>query len=281
MGLEPAKIRGNDYWYHSPFRNERTPSLKVNTKLNVWYDHGSGEGGTLIDLGAKLHQCSLHEFLDKLTAGNYAAGGFPLHRHSFETPERKLEIVNVRDLSNADLLHYLEDRKIKAHFGHEYCKEVEFSIGSKSYLSIGFSNRSGGYELRNRWFKGSSSPKDISFIYNGSSNLCVMEGFMDFLSVLTLNQKKVLELPLKSSFLILNSLSFLNKNIPLIQAHRDVLLFLDNDLAGKEAKEGLRLKGTFFRDGSSLYAAYKDVNEFLVKTKGGDATLARSKGLRT
>src|SRR5687768_15516479 len=72
LGFEPAKTRGYDLWYHSPFREERTPSFKVNTKLNVWYDHGTGEGGTILDLGAKLHQCTLSEFLDKLSERNYS-----------------------------------------------------------------------------------------------------------------------------------------------------------------------------------------------------------------
>jgi hypothetical protein len=280
IGLEPAKVRGNDHWYLSPFRHERSPSFKVNTNLNVWYDHGSGEGGTLIDLGAKLYQCSFHEFLDKLANGNYGVPESSFHRDSFEAPERKLEVLAVRDLCNSDLIHYLEHRKIKTHFAHEHCREVEFRIGEKSYLAVGFPNRSGGYELRNRWFKGSSSPKDVSLINRGSSHLCVMEGFMDFLSVLALNQKKVIELPLRSSFLTLNSLSFLNKNLSVLESHREIHLFLDNDLAGKEAKEGLTSKGILFRDASTLYAPHKDVNEFLKSTKGGDTTLTRSRGLR-
>lgn len=280
FGLEPSKVRGNDHWYLSPFRHERSPSFKVNTKLNVWYDHGSGEGGTLIDLGAKLHQCSLQEFLDKLSAGNCDSQKFPFHRNPFETAERKLEILATRDLSNSDLVHYLESRGIKSHFAREYCREVEFRIGAKSYSSVGFPNRSGGYELRNRWFKGASSPKDVSLIDNGSSHLCVMEGFMDFLSLLTLNQKRVIELPLRTSFLILNSISFLNRNLILLQSYKDVRLFLDNDLAGKEAKEALTLKGISFQDASTLYGGHKDVNEFLKSTKGGDATLTRSRGLR-
>lgn len=44
LGLEPARVRGIDYWYYSPFRQERTPSFKVNTRLNVWFDHGTGGG---------------------------------------------------------------------------------------------------------------------------------------------------------------------------------------------------------------------------------------------
>lgn len=280
LGFEPAKIRGGDYWYHSPFRHERTPSLKVNKKLNLWYDHGSGEGGTLVDLGAKLHQCSLHEFMDKLAQENYAFQHLSFQRNDFEGAERKLEITHVTDLNNPDLIHYIEDRKVKRHFALEHCREVEFTIGTKSYLAIGFENRSGGFELRNRWFKGSSSPKDVSIVDNGSNSLCVMEGFMDFLSALTLNQRKVIELPLKSNFLILNSLSFLNKNISLLQSNDDVRLFLDNDLAGREAKESLTLKGIPFKDASALYGPYKDVNEYLTKLKGDDATLSRSKGYR-
>ena len=123
-------------------------------------------------------------------------------------------------------------------------------------------------------------PKDVSFIDNGSSQVCVVEGFIDFLSLLTLNQKKVIELPLGSSFLILNSLSLLTKNLTLLQSRGDILLFLDNDLAGREAKEQLTSKGISYRDGSTVYASYKDVNEFLKNTKGGDATLTRSRGFR-
>jgi hypothetical protein len=280
LGFEPAKVRGGDYWYNSPFRHERTPSLKVNTKLNVWYDHGSGEGGTLVDLGAKLHQCSLHEFLDKLAQASYAFQQVSFHRNDFEGSEKKLTIQHVTDLKNPDLIHYIEDRKVKRHFVQEHCKEVGFTIGARSYLAIGFENRAGGFELRNRWFKGSSSPKDVSVIDHGSPSICVVEGFMDFLSLLTLNQKRVIELPLKSNFLILNSLSFLNKNISLLQSNDDVRLFLDNDLAGREAKEALTLKGIQFKDASSFYGPYKDVNEYLTNQKGKNATMSRSKGCK-
>ncbi|MBT1687384.1 CHC2 zinc finger domain-containing protein [Dawidia soli] len=53
LGYTPAKIRNNDYWYLSPFRDEKTPSFKIDRKLNVWYDHGEGTGGNLIDFGTR------------------------------------------------------------------------------------------------------------------------------------------------------------------------------------------------------------------------------------
>ena len=70
IGIEAAKIGGNNYWYYSPLRSEREPSFKVNCNLNLWYDHGSGEGGTIIDLGARLGGCSARDFVKKLSEDN-------------------------------------------------------------------------------------------------------------------------------------------------------------------------------------------------------------------
>ncbi len=277
LGFEPAKIRGNDHWYLSPFRNERSPSLKVNTKLNVWYDHGSGEGGTLTDLGAKIHQCTLHEFLEKISSTNFQIKPSIDHRVR-EIPESKLEVLSATNLLDFNLIHYLNGRGIRTQIGADHCKEVKFKIASKIYSAIGFQNRSGGYELRNNWFKGSSSPKDISLIDHQAKGLCVLEGFMDYLSVLSTDNKDIGTFTVPSNFLILNSLSFLNKNVDIIKSHDQVNLFLDNDLAGKEAKQNLTSKGISFNDASTLYAPYKDVNEFVMKSKHLDITSTRSRG---
>ena len=66
LGYEPAKVRNNDYWYHSPLRNEKTPSFKVNRKLNRWYDHGSGKGGNLVDFAMMYHGCTISDLLQSL-----------------------------------------------------------------------------------------------------------------------------------------------------------------------------------------------------------------------
>jgi len=267
LGFEPAKIRGVDYWYHSPFREERTPSFKVNTHLNVWYDHGAGEGGSILGLGAKLHQCTMQEFLEKLSQGNYSSVS-PHRQHlPVEKPENKLEVISVDALANPDLVHYLNSRGIILETASTYCKEVEFRIGSRMYRAVGFPNQCGAYELRNNWFKGSSSPKDISFINNNAEKLCVLEGFMDFLSVLQLNRVEFKSLVQNSDFLIVNSLRLLNRCLPLLQSHKEVNLFLDNDLPAKQAKEALKEKDVQFNDASILYQRHKDVNEYLIAVK--------------
>ena len=279
LGCEPSKIRGNDYWYHSPFRQDKDPSFKVNTKLNVWYDHGIGEGGTLLDLGARLHQCTIHEFMVKLSHAGYIGNDFSLHQKSIERPEQRLEILSAKELMNAELIDYINKRGIETGVVKEYCKEVDFRIGFKSYTAIGFPNISGGYELRNGWFKGSSSPKDISLIDNRTQKVCVQEGFIDFLSVIQVDDRRIRDLCKDSDFLVLNSVSLLNKSLPILKAHDHVILFLDNDDAGKKAKEALTLKGVPFHDASSIYSSFKDVNEYLLSKTMSVPTLTRSRGI--
>ncbi|MBE8712674.1 CHC2 zinc finger domain-containing protein [Sphingobacterium hungaricum] len=71
LGHEPLKIRNNDHWYLSPLREEKTPSFKINRKLNRWYDHGLGKGGNLVDFGIEYHRCTVGELLDSLS-GNFS-----------------------------------------------------------------------------------------------------------------------------------------------------------------------------------------------------------------
>ena len=264
LGIEPAYIRGNDHWYRSPFRKERTPSFKVNSRLNVWFDHGSGEGGTIIDLAAKIHQCTYQEAIEKLTNGNFPKVTPPISSVKITKPENKTEVIASNPITDPRLVKYLKQRFIGLELANRYCREIDFSMGSKTYTAIGFPNRSNAYELRNRWFKGSSSPKDFSFIDNGEKKICVMEGFMDFLSARSFDGGEIKQLAANSNFLVLNSIRLLKRSLPILQSHTEINLLLDNDIAAKEAKENLIEKGIRFNDASSLYRGHKDVNEYLI-----------------
>ena len=37
-GHQPTSVKGNNWWYLSPLRNELTASFKVDVNKNVWYD---------------------------------------------------------------------------------------------------------------------------------------------------------------------------------------------------------------------------------------------------
>ena len=51
LGHEPVRRSGNELWYLAPYRNERTPSFRVNVAKRLWYDFGLGKGG---DISSRL-----------------------------------------------------------------------------------------------------------------------------------------------------------------------------------------------------------------------------------
>ena len=276
LGFEPARVRGNDYWYRSPFRGESDPSFKVNVRLNLWYDHGSGEGGTILDLGAKINGCSVVDFLRMLEVQNLDYSTFPFHREPKGEDENKLIITSVTHLSDPSLIEYLNSRAISSEIGYQHCLEAEFKIGKREYKAIAFQNQSGGFELRNSWFKGSSSPKDVSYFDSGSERIAVFEGFIDFLSLKQLQSDGASPTE-QSDYLILNSLSFLSRNLESMKYRESVSVFLDNDTAGQKAKAQLEAAGVRFKDRSTLYTGFKDVNEYLVASQQNSG---RRRGVR-
>lgn len=258
-GILPQRIKGHNYWYLSPLREEKTASFKVNAKLNAWMDFGEGTGGNLIDLGILMHNCSVEGFLERLNNGNHS---FSFHQQTSQKaepqPENHVIITGVKALGHPVLTTYLKSRGINPAIAANYCKEVYFTIGGKPYFAIGFANRSGGYELRNNWFKGASSPKDITIIDSGHKAAIVLEGFTDFLSLLQLKGGQS-----QSDFIILNSVALAERAVPNLKNYHEVFLMLNHDEAGITAAEKLQVAGIHFTDSSGFYKDFNDINEYL------------------
>jgi hypothetical protein len=268
-GHQPEKIRNNDYWYLSPFRDETQPSFKVNRKLNAWYDHGIGKGGNIIAFAVLYHNCSVTEVIKKL------AEFLSFHRQTLtvqqplpstqklsEALEPNIKVIAAKPLTHPSLCRYIDNRNISLELATKYCREVEFELNGKYYFAIGFENKSGGFELRNQHFKGSSSPKDVTLIeLNNSNNIAVFEGFFSFLSYQTLHQNNPAEL---TNFLVLNSLSFFEKSRDIMEQHEQIKLYLDTDNAGLKHLQIALTWSKKYIDQSQLYQHYKDLNDYLV-----------------
>lgn len=275
-GHEPKQIKGNAYWYCSPLRQERTPSFKVNTERNQWYDFATGEHGDIIDLVCALQRCSTAEALQRLRGET----GPPKTDFSFDgtraSAQQGLEILSVQPISNSQLQQYSWERGISLSQLEKYCSEVRYRSGERSYYALGFLNDAGGWELRNPYFKGCIAPKAISTLGAGAKSVQVFEGFMDFLSWRTLHPNE------PSDSLVLNSLTLLPRALPQLQAYPYVECFLDNDEAGRKALLNLREAGIEVKDMSRLYAPYKDLNEWLCAERKSQkqALPPRKRGLR-
>src|SRR6266536_2307564 len=230
LGFKPTKVTRNDYWYLSPFRDETTPSFKVNRNMNRWYDFGEGKGGNIIDFGILYHKCGVSELLKEMTK-SFSFQQKNIHVKHENEEEKKIKIINEREISSLVLIRYLHKRRIPIELAAKFCKEIDYELYGKKYYAIGFQNNAGGYELRNEKFKASSSPKDITLIENQAEKITVFEGFFNFLSYQAIHQKQ--EQP-QTNFLILNSASFFQKSLPLMQSHKSVNLFFDCDTTGQK-----------------------------------------------
>jgi len=287
LGHKPTRIHGNDYWYYSPFRNERTPSFKVNKKFNVWYDFGLSKGGNLVDFGTLYYKCSVGELLDKLSQHSPFSFHQPLSQpkneaHSQADEKGKITITDIRNsIELRSLQEYVSLRKIPLTIANHFCREVDFLLYGKKITAIGFKNSTGGYELRNAHFKGSSSPKEVTlFGKDFSKSILLFEGFFDFLSYQTIHQRKLILLPKQQpNFLILNSIGFIEKIKPGLEKYPSVHLYLDRDNMGLSVTKDLLAMGSKYQDKSQLYKNHKDLNEYLIK-EHLDQSHSQRKGMR-
>ena len=253
-----------EFYIHSPFRAEKTPSFKINPVLNTWYDFGTGEGGTILDLIMKLENKDTKEAVKRLKelAGDTTSNSFfsfP-QQNTFNNQSNKIIDYEIRELNNKALLDYLQDRKIDYRASQGYLKEIYYKVGDKTYFGLAFKNNSGGYEIRNKYFKGAVGTKDITTIQAGEKKkeCVVFEGFMDFLSYLTIKPNT------GKDFIILNSVALTDKAIEVIKQYNDVKLALDNDKAGDIATQKIIEHIPGAKDVRKFYKNYKDLNEFIM-----------------
>lgn len=267
LGHEPVRRHGDECWYLSPCREERTPSFHVNTRKCVWHDFGTGHGGDIFTLAGELSGSDGFMTQAKFIAGVYGGtipkyagqkkGNGGVRAEKQKETSRFEEVVRSPLYCNV-LLGYLKGRGIPAEIARAACEEIRFRLYGKRYFAVGFKNISGGYELRTRSMKWCLPPKDISLIRNGSLTCNLFEGFIDYLSW------KVLGISRKEDYLVLNSVALLERSFPYLDHYGKIRCYLDNDDTGKRTLSDLQNRyGSRIDDCSDLYAGYKDLNEYL------------------
>lgn len=278
-GIHPVKDRGYYGMYHSPFREDSNASMKVDYNKNLWIDFGSNEGGTMIDLVMRINNYPLKEAMEELSRHNSTtvhqynnttaeANSFSFHgNNSNNTPA--ITIQKVIPITHKALTDYLSERKINIDIAKRYCAEIHYSVNNKPFFAIGFQNDSKGWVLRSEPFKGCTSMNITTFgDVNSPKDAClVFEGFMDFLSYLTM---KGIDSP-KVDVVVLNSIANLSKAMDFIKSHSKVYTYLDNDDAGKKTAQQIDkwscIHNCTHINRSTDYSNCKDLNEYLVSTR--------------
>ncbi len=273
-GIKPVRRTPSYALYRSPLREETHPSFKVDTQKNLWIDYAEGRGGSIIDLCMRLESCTLSEAircLEQNASDNITYSSrkdfVPNNSQPVMAVNGARRLIEISDTLPPHLQEYLaRERCINLEKAMPFLKCITYEVRGRCYQAIGFANLSGGYELRdNKTFKGTIAPKDITPIFtdkiiNQIQPTCVFEGFMDFLSFLSMKEE------VTSACLVLNSVSNTAKAIRYMnsQGISPIRTFFDNDDAGRRAVQEFAGAGFHVEDMSIHYKDFKDLNEFHV-----------------
>jgi DNA primase len=261
LGYHPVKPAGRELLYISMLRDSDThPSFSVYQKLGVWYDHGLAKGGNIIDFGMAYWKLSFQETLDKIVS----VTGLPViiktepkRQHAHKIPH--YQVQDIKELgNNSAITAYLKERGIwQAAQGK--LKEIYYYVEDekklrKHFFAAGSQNETGGWEVRNKYFKGCLGHKALTIIEGRKKQLAVFEGYFDYLSWLTEQQKD-------HTVIITNSVALLPQAIGKSKDFTSVHLYFDNDETGREATMQFKLRVPQAIDESSTYQPHKDYNE--------------------
>ena len=269
-GIKPVRKTPTYALYRSPLRKETHPSFKVNTEKNLWIDYGEGRGGSIIDLCMRMEGCTLSEAIRRLGQNAPDNGTYsflndfvPNNSQPVMAVNGARRLIEISDTLPPHLQDYLtKERCINLEKAMPFLKCISYEVRSRLYQAIGFANLSGGYELRDdKTFKGTIAPKDITPIFTDRAEpVCIIEGFMDFLSFLSMKEE------ITNHCLLMNSVSNVARTIRYLNDRHltHIRAFHDNDEAGRRTVQDFIKAGFHVEDMNIHYKDFKDLNEYHV-----------------
>lgn len=269
-GIKPVRRTPAYIMYRSPLRAETHPSFKVDTEKNLWIDYGEGRGGSIIDLCMRMEGCTLSEAIRRLGQNapdngtyNFLNDFAPNNTQPVMAVNGARRLIEISDTLPPHFQEYLTKvRCINLEKAMPFLKCISYEVRGRRYQAIGFTNLSSGYELRDDMtFKGTIAPKDITPIFTDRAEpVCIFEGFMDFLSFLSMKEE------ITNHCLVMNSVSNVARTIRYLNDRHltHIRSFLDNDEAGRRAVQDFIKAGFHVEDMNIHYKDFKDLNEYHV-----------------
>ena len=269
-GVKPVRSTAAYALYCSPLREEIHPSFKVDTEKNLWIDYGEGRGGSIIDLCMRMEGCTLSEAIRRLGQTVPDNTVYSSHKDFSQNnlqptmaANETRKLISISGTLPPHLQEYLTKvRCIDLEKAKPFLKSISYEVRGRCYQAIGFANLSGGYELRDdKTFKGTIAPKDITPIFTDRTEpVCIFEGFMDFLSFLSMKEE------ITNHCLVMNSVSNVARTIRYLNDRHltHIRTFLDNDEAGRRTVQDFIKAGFHVEDMNIHYKDFKDLNEYHV-----------------
>lgn len=266
LGYFPKKELQKEAWFLSPFRSETQVSFKVDLRINRWYDHGEGIGGNVIDLVTRIKGCDVSGALIFLNNDITSSSFHQQPKKINNEVIKKNKIIKIKNIEHPALIEYLESRYIPIEIARMYCVEIHYKQNNKIYFAIAFKNDKGGYELRNKYYKGCIGNKSVTTFKNPCDELLIFEGFFDFLSYKALYDSDIV--CRNEDYIICNSTALVEFVIPRIKEYKVVYSLFDNDVSGEKATRKIK-ESRVVIDCRVTYSANSDLNEYLCQSIEG------------
>ncbi|MDP3471770.1 MAG: toprim domain-containing protein [Algoriphagus sp.] len=228
--LKYEGLYGKEFFFG--FLHQRTGSIAVDDKANVWFDHAAGKGGDIIAAVQEFENKSFFESVESLSGSVPKREFVPRQKPEIA---QKIVVEKVSEISHDALIQYIRGRGIDLQDIASFGKEVHWRNKGKRYFAVGFPNQSGGWVLRSPIFKGNILGGGISIQILGTvKSIKIFEGWFDFLSYLKLSGATDFKA------IILNSTANLNMRLILdiLKEMQKVELYLDNDATGETYTNG-------------------------------------------
>jgi hypothetical protein len=265
LGYKPVKKYGREQFYYSMLRDsDSKPSFSVNDALGVWFDHGTRKGGNIIDFGlAYWKQLSFKEVVEKLQG---ICSLIPESRNRRPRLPVKIPHYIIEETKDPGthpaITDYLKSRGV---FNVARCcvSEVYYYVEDekglkKHFFAAGWLNENGGWEVRNKYFKGCLGQKAISLIPAHPKNVAVFEGFINYLSWRTEHPDA------DHTIIVLNTLALLSPGIAKAKEFSCIDIFFDRDQSGLLATKELIKALPYATDRAGAYEGFNDYNDKIV-----------------
>lgn len=235
LGYHPVKPSAEESLYFSMLGPiETKPSFTVNDKLGVWYDQSLGKGGDVIDFGLVYWKLPLAETLVKIMqthAMSVRAQPSFKRRHAVKLPHYRVE--DTLPLGHQDdITAYLKTCGLWE-VAQERLREIYYYVQDekglyKHFHAPGVQNESGGWEVRNAYFRACIGRKGLTIVPGDEHCLSVFEDYFDYLSLLTEGSGD-------GTVIIFNGPTFLQAAIAKARSFPSVDLYLPRNHNGMES----------------------------------------------
>src|SRR5699024_10380249 len=147
----------------SPFRKETVPSFFVNDNKGVWYDHGEGKGGTIVDLAMRLQGLDISGIIRYFNQQGESKQPAPYALKECSTSDiedgKKPVILKTQEIgNNPALVDYLKSRRIYDQaLGFPIIKEDYYKVFKNNhyrhYFGVGWQNKALDWEISSKYGK--------------------------------------------------------------------------------------------------------------------------------